>query len=439
MDNTLAQLRVAATTLGCKVNQYETDCMLELLKEQGAVVVPFSEQADVYIVNTCAVTNIAERKSRQMLHRARKLSPGACIVACGCYVQEESEKLKEELQADLLIGNNRKGDVAKLLADYFNRAEAGGEKTGRIEPVVALADIGTGSAFENMSLSKPLEHVRAYIKVQDGCNAFCSYCLIPYVRGRERSRELGDVVREVEGFAGEGIKEVILTGINVSAYKDSSENGLLELIKAVCEVDGIERVRMSSVNPTVVTEKFVKHVSSLKNFCPHFHLSLQSACDSTLKRMNRHYTVEDYKRACGLLRKYYDDPAVTTDIIVGFPGETDDDFEECYKNLEELSLYEMHVFRYSPRKGTNAALLKGQVPDAVKDERSARLLELTRKQKADYEALFAEKALEILVEECVEEDGVCYMQGHTANYILRRIPDTRKNCEKYIGDFVMAF
>ena len=427
MYELLSNLRVGATTLGCKVNQYETDCMLELLKEQGAVVVPFNEKADVYIVNTCAVTNIAERKSRQMLHRARKLSPEACIVACGCYVQEESEKLKEELQADILIGNNRKGDIAKLLDEYLS------SKAGSKEPVVALADIGAGSAYEEMSLSKPLEHVRAYIKVQDGCNAFCSYCLIPYVRGRERSRELEDVVREVEGFAAEGIKEVILTGINVSSYKDAKGNGLAELIGAVCSVEGIERVRMSSVNPTVVTEEFVKLGSGHKNFCQHFHLSLQSACNNTLKRMNRHYTIEDYKNAVSLLRSYYDNPAITTDIIVGFPGETDEDFEDCYKNLQELSLYEMHIFKYSQRKGTVAEKLENQVPDVVKDERSARLLALTAKQKAEYEALFADKPMEILVEECIEEDGAYYMQGHTMNYILKRIPGSLDECNSAVG------
>ena len=430
MYEVLSGIRVAATTLGCKVNQYETDCMLELLKEQGAVVVPFSRKADVYIVNTCAVTNIAERKSRQMLHRARKLAPEACIVACGCYVQEESEKLKKELQADILIGTNRKGDIAVLLSDYLS------SRASSKEPVIALADIGRGASYEPMSLTKPLEHVRAYIKVQDGCNAFCSYCLIPYVRGRERSRELDEVVSEVRGFADKGIKEVILTGINVSSYKDSSGNKLSELIKEVCSIQGIERVRMSSVNPTVVTEDFVKLVSSLDNFCPHFHLSLQSACNNTLKRMNRHYTIEDYKAAVALLRTYYDKPAITTDVIVGFPGETDEDFEDCYNNLVKLSLYEMHIFKYSPRKGTNAASLPNQIPDPVKDERSARLLALTAKQKAEYEAQFADTPLEILVEECIEDNGSYYMQGHTMNYILRRATDTKAHCEEAIGSIV---
>ena len=421
--------RVAAITLGCKVNQYETDSMLEKLAACGASVVSFEEAADVYIVNTCSVTSIAEKKSRQMLHRARKLAPDAVVIACGCYVQSGKDLLLADASVDILVGNNRKADICEIVSKAIN-----GEL---VKGSVLMEDISKEASYEPLSLSAPLEKTRAYVKVQDGCNSFCSYCIIPYARGRERSRELSEVLCEIRGFAERGIKEVVLTGINVSSYRDKQGNGLTELICGVCEVPGILRVRMSSVSPTVCTEEFVKTVSSYENFCPHFHLSLQSACNNTLKRMNRRYTIEDYRGVCGRLRTYFDRPAITTDIIVGFPGETEEDFAECYANLEALSLYEMHVFKYSPRRGTPAALMTPQVTDAEKDRRSETLLALTARQKAAYEAEFAEEELSVLVEECVEKDGKFYMRGHTERYILVDIPASDKaSAEKNINRII---
>ena len=414
MYENLKEKRVAAVTLGCKVNQYETDSMLELLKLAGCRVVEFDSPADFYIVNTCSVTSIAEKKSRQMLHRAKRLSPESVVVACGCYVQSGEKLLAADDAVDLLVGNNRKADICEILS----KAAAGDLKKGSS----VMIDISREADYEPLSLSAPLEKTRAYVKVQDGCNSFCSYCIIPYARGRERSRSLNDVVKEICGFAARGIKEVVLTGINVSSYRDDEGHSLKELISAVCEAPGILRVRMSSVNPLVVTEDFVKTVSAYPNFCPHFHLSLQSACDRTLFRMNRKYTVEDYKAACKLLREYFDRPAITTDVIVGFPGETEEDFAECYHNLEELSLYEMHVFKYSPRRGTAAAMMPDQVADSVKEERSNALLHLTARKKQEFEKLFSDEKLSVLVEECVTVDGKTFLRGHTERYMLVDIP-----------------
>ncbi len=409
--------RVAAMTLGCKVNQYETDSMLDLLQKEGCVNVPFTEEADIYIVNTCSVTNMAERKSRQMLHRAKKRSPESVVVACGCYVQSDTENLKEDIACDLLIGNDRKHEVAWILSEYLAKREKGEGK----EHETYLTDVSLATDYEAMHLDKPKEHTRAYLKVQDGCNSFCTYCIIPYARGRERSRKLSDVKYEAAKLAMSGIREIILTGINVSAYRDG-ENTLIDLIETVCGINGIERVRMSSVNPRVVTPEFVKRVSACLNFCPHFHLSLQSACDETLRRMNRRYTVEEYKKAVRLLCETYDRPAITTDVIVGFPGETEDEFETTVKNLEELALYEMHVFKYSPRRGTVAEKLPDQIPDAVKDARSERLLAMTAKQKTAFEAGFSGETADVLVEEVVKEADGWVMRGHTDRYILCDIP-----------------
>ena len=409
--------RVAAITLGCKVNQYETDSMLEKLAACGASVVSFEEAADVYIVNTCSVTSIAEKKSRQMLHRARKLAPDAVVIACGCYVQSGKDLLLADASVDILVGNNRKADICEIVSKAIN-----GEL---VKGSVLMEDISKEASYEPLSLSAPLEKTRAYVKVQDGCNSFCSYCIIPYARGRERSRELSEVLCEIRGFAERGIKEVVLTGINVSSYRDKQGNGLTELICGVCEVPGILRVRMSSVSPTVCTEEFVKTVSSYENFCPHFHLSLQSACNNTLKRMNRRYTIEDYREVCGLLRTYFDRPAITTDIIVGFPGETEEDFAECYANLEALSLYEMHVFKYSPRKGTVAAGMKDQLTDKEKTARSEVLLHLTRKQAECYRNLFIGEKLRVLWEDEEEIKGKRYMIGHTDRYVRVAVPENQ--------------
>ena len=396
--------KVAVCTLGCKVNQYESDSMMDILKKNGCEIVPFSQFADVYIVNTCSVTNMAERKSRQMLHRAKKKNPEAVIVAAGCYVQAAEEALAKDLGIDILI------------------------------------DINHTNEYEEMTLIKPNERCRAYVKVQDGCNNFCTYCIIPYTRGRIRSRKLADVVREVEGLAVEGIQEVVITGINLSSYEDEDGASLLMLLQAVAKVDGIKRIRMGSLEPRVITEEFLDGITALDKVCPHFHLSLQSACNETLKRMNRKYTIEEYMEKCEMIRKAYDRPAIATDVIVGFPGETEEEFATTVANLEKLNLYEMHVFKYSKRSGTIAATMEHQVSDAVKEKRSNVLLELTANQKAAFEAQFSGELLPVLMEEydCIDKDGkpAYVMKGHTDRYILVKQETTREVCEQSVNTFV---
>lgn len=422
--------KVAVCTLGCKVNQYESDSMMDILKKNGCEIVPFSQFADVYIVNTCSVTNMAERKSRQMLHRAKKKNPEAVIVAAGCYVQAAEEALAKDLGIDILIGNNCKKDVARILSEYY-------EDTSMHEVVI---DINHTNEYEEMTLVKPNERCRAYVKVQDGCNNFCTYCIIPYTRGRIRSRKLADVVREVEGLAAEGVQEIVITGINLSSYEDEDGASLLMLIQAVAKVDGIKRIRMGSLEPRVITEEFLDGITALDKVCPHFHLSLQSACNETLKRMNRKYTIEEYMEKCETIRKAYDRPAIATDVIVGFPGETEEEFATTVANLEKLNLYEMHVFKYSKRSGTIAATMEHQVSDAVKEKRSNVLLELTANQKAAFEAQFSGELLPVLMEEydCIDKDGkpAYVMKGHTDRYILVKQETTREVCEQSVNTFV---
>lgn len=422
--------KVAVCTLGCKVNQYESDSMIDILKKNGCEIVPFSQYADIYIVNTCSVTNMAERKSRQMLHRAKKKNPEAVIVAAGCYVQAAETELAKDLGIDILIGNNCKKDVARILSEYY-------EDTSLCEAVI---DINHTNEYEEMTLVKPNERCRAYVKVQDGCNNFCTYCIIPYTRGRIRSRKLADVVQEVEGLACEGVQEVVITGINLSSYEDENGASLLMLLQAVAKVDGIRRIRMGSLEPRVITEEFLDGITALDKVCPHFHLSLQSACNETLKRMNRKYMIEEYMGKCDMIRKAYDRPAIATDVIVGFPGETEEEFATTVANLEKLNLYEMHVFKYSKRSGTIAATMEHQVSDAVKEKRSNILLELTANQKAAYEQQFSGELLPVLMEEydCIDKDGkpVYVMKGHTDRYILVKQETTREVCEQSINAFV---
>lgn len=418
--------RVAVYTLGCKVNQYESDSMMDMLAEAGCRIVPFEEKADIYIINTCSVTNMAERKSRQIIHRAKKKNPDAVIVAAGCYVQAARGYLEQGGFVDLVVGNNRKKDMPRLLDMFFARHEVTDNYT----------DIAAVTEYESMSLVKPREHCRAFVKVQDGCNNFCSYCIIPYTRGRIRSRELEESVTEVRRLASEGIREVVLTGINLSSYCDNAGNHLSDLIREVSKVDGILRVRLGSLEPRVITEDFLAEICNNKKVCPHFHLSLQSACNDTLKRMNRHYTIEEYKEKCALLRRYYDRPAITTDVIVGFPQETDEEFDITCRNLEALKLYEMHVFKYSPRAGTAAASMPGQVEDAVKEKRSNVLLDMTARHKMEYEASFSGETVSVLVEEYGEREDGCYIKGHTDRYIMieRQIGD--KNCTLHANDLI---
>lgn len=411
----LCKKKVAIYTLGCKVNQYESDSMMDMLAAEKCEIVSFEEKADIYIINTCSVTNMAERKSRQMISRAKKKNPSAVIVAVGCYVQAAEKQLQENLAVDILVGNNRKKDIARIISEYLcvNHVQDN------------MIDIGTTKEYESMHLEKPREHCRAFVKVQDGCNNFCSYCIIPYTRGRIRSRLLEEVVEEVRHLSEQGVREVVLTGINLSSYHDEDGHDLLELIQAVSDIEEIWRVRLGSLEPRIITEAFLEKISQNNKVCPHFHLSLQSACNETLRRMNRHYSIEEYKDRCNLIRKYYDRPAITTDVIVGFPGETEVEFETTRHNLEELNLYEMHIFKYSRRKGTPADTMPNQVSDADKEIRSNILLAMAEKNRQAYETSFKGEQVSVLVEECEEKDGICIMKGHTDRYILvcKEVPD----------------
>lgn len=404
-------MKAALHNLGCKVNAYETEAMQQLLEGAGYTIVPFEEKADVYIINTCSVTNIADRKSRQMLHRAKTMNPEAVVVAAGCYVQAAGEALLEDAAVDLIIGNNQKNELVSILENYFADRSAN----------EALLDIAKTREYETLSISRTAEHTRAFIKVQDGCNQFCSYCIIPYTRGRVRSRELADVISEVKALAAAGYREVVLTGIHLSSYgvdvKEENAPHLLELIKSVHEVEGIDRIRLGSLEPRIVTEEFVRELSGLKKVCPHFHLSLQSGCDATLKRMNRRYTTEEYKKGCDILRKYYDDPAITTDVIAGFAGETEEEFSETLAFVRGIGFYEMHVFKYSVRKGTRAATMPDQVPEKVKTGRSHRLITLGDEMSVEYRQRKLGKNQSLLLEEPLTVDGVTYMTGYTPEYV----------------------
>ena len=351
--------KAALHNLGCKVNAYETEAMQEMLEQNGYEIVPFAEGADVYVINTCTVTNMADRKSRQMLHRARKMNPNAVVVAAGCYVQAQGVKADDCI--DIIIGNNKKKDLIAILDEHFAKIE---EK----EPQVELIDIAHTHEYEEMRVSRQAEHTRANVKVQDGCNQFCSYCIIPYARGRVRSRKMEDVLAEVHTLASNGYQEIVLTGIHLSSYGIDTGENLLELIRAVHQVEGILRIRLGSLEPRIITREFAEGIAALPKMCPHFHLSLQSGCNTTLKRMNRRYTAEEYYEKCELLREVFDHPALTTDVIVGFPGETEEEFRESKAFLEKVNFYETHIFKYSRRQGTKAAEMKDQVPEPVKTE-----------------------------------------------------------------------
>lgn len=405
--------KAALHNLGCKVNAYETEAMQEILEKNGYEIVPFHDKADVYVINTCTVTNMADRKSRQMIHRARKKNPDAVIVAAGCYVQAQGDNLEEGI--DIVIGNNKKQELAGILEHYWQERENGGSRENAAQK--EILDIGHTSEYEELHLTRTGEHTRAYIKVQDGCNQFCSYCIIPYTRGRVRSRKREDVVAEVTELAQRGYKEVVLTGIHLSSYGMDQEDSLLNLIKSVHEVEGIQRIRLGSLEPRIITEEFAETLAGLSKICPHFHLSLQSGCDETLKRMNRKYTSEEYYEKCCLLRKYFKDPALTTDVIVGFPGETEEEFAKSKAFIDKVNFYETHIFKYSPRKGTKAAVMDGQVPEQVKAERSNELIQLSQKKQEAFEERLIGTCQEVLMEEAVElEDGI-YQVGHTREYV----------------------
>lgn len=400
--------KVSLHNLGCKVNAYETESMQQMLEQAGYEIVPFAPGADIYIINTCTVTNIADRKSRQMLHKAKKMNPDAIVVAAGCYV--ESEKYsggKVDEAIDIVIGNNCKKNLIEILEAY--------EEGRRLESVI---DINHTKEYEELNLNRTAEHTRAYVKVQDGCNQFCSYCIIPYTRGRVRSRKSKDVQEEVLRLAKAGYQEVVLTGIHLSSYgADLEEENLLTLIEKIHEIEGIRRIRLGSLEPRIMTEEFVAAIAKLPKLCPHFHLSLQSGCNETLKRMNRRYTAEEYYEVCRRLRRYFDEPALTTDVIVGFAGETEEEFAECKAFLEKIEFFETHIFKFSIRKGTKAATMENQVPDQIKTKRSNELLALNEKNSVKYLQKHFGKELEVLMEEEITVNDEKYFVGHTKEYI----------------------
>lgn len=415
--------KAALHNLGCKVNAYETEAMQHLLEEAGYEIVPFTQKADVYVINTCSVTNMADRKSRQMLHKAKKNNPDSIVVAAGCYVQTSEKEVLNDLSVDIVIGNDRKHDLVRLLEEY---------SLDSVNDTVD--DINDGKHdFEELFIDQTKEHTRAFIKVQDGCNQFCSYCIIPYARGRVRSRRFENVIAEVERLAANGFKEVVLTGIHLSSYGVDFEEatGLLELIQAVNAVKGIERIRLGSLEPKIVTEHFASELSKLDKICPHFHLSLQSGCDATLKMMNRKYTTKEYERGCELLRKYFVHPAITTDVIVGFPGETEEEFEQTKAYLEHIHFYEMHIFKYSKRKGTRAAVMPDQIDEQIKAARSEKLIALGHDMSKEFRKFYIGKNEEVLFEEKAVIGDKEYFVGYTKEYV-KVAKKTDENLENQI-------
>ena len=420
--------KAALHNLGCKVNAYETEAMQQMLEAAGYEIVPFSEKADVYIINTCSVTNMADRKSRQMLHRAKKNNPDSIVVAAGCYVQTAYDEAVKDLSIDIVIGNNRKKDLIRCIQEY----EADQMVTD------CCIDINAGvQEYEELHMTKTGEHTRAFVKVQDGCNQFCSYCIIPYARGRVRSRNIADVIAEIKTLAGNGYQEVVLTGIHLSSYGLDHGESLLELIQAVHQIPKLERIRLGSLEPRIITDKFVETISSLPKVCPHFHLSLQSGCTSVLKRMNRKYTAEEYAAKCQILRKYYEHPAITTDIIVGFPGETEEEFKETMEFVKAVRFYEIHVFKYSKRKGTVAAGMKDQIAESVKTDRSNQLMDTADQLKQEFSDWYKGKTVSVLFEqETIVNEKRCF-EGFTPEYVKVVFP-TEDNLENQIMEVVFS-
>lgn len=409
--------KVALHNLGCKVNAYEIEAMQQLLEEAGYEIVPFEPGADIYVINTCTVTNIADRKSRQMLHKAKKMNPEAIVVATGCYVQTGGEKLEKDEAIDLVLGNNQKINIVEALAEYAENKPGHGSHVIKINQT---------KEYEELSIDRTAEHVRAYIKVQDGCNQFCTYCIIPYARGRVRSRNIESVLKEVRALAEKGYKEVVLTGIHLSSYgvdfPEEKKETLLSLIRAVHEIEGIRRIRLGSLEPGIVTREFAEGIAALPKVCPHFHLSLQSGCDETLERMNRRYRSGEYRERCELLRGVYGNPALTTDVIVGFPQESEEEFRKSYDFVDSIRFYETHIFKYSRRQGTKAAAMDGQLTEAEKSFRSEKMIELHHRHAGDYEKSMLGKNLEVLIEEEYTKDGRTWYLGHSREYIKTAVP-----------------
>ena len=421
--------KVAIHNLGCKVNSYEAESMEQMLRAAGYSIVPFDENvpADVYIINTCSVTNIADRKSRQMLHKAKKMNPDAIVVAAGCYVQSDSEGVQKDEAVDLVLGNNCKINIVEALENYAADHESH----------ISVLDLSVKQPYEELEIDKVSEHTRAYIKIQDGCNQFCSYCIIPYTRGRIRSRELDDILKEVHRLADNGYQEIVLTGIHLTSYGvDNQKGSLLEVISRIHEIEGVKRIRLGSLEPRVVTEEFVSALAAMEKVCPHFHLSLQSGCDSVLKRMNRKYTTDEYEEGCRILRKYFNNPAITTDVIVGFPQETEDEFETTYEFVNRIHFYEMHVFKYSRRKGTVADKMDGQVDEKIKTQRSGCLLALEKEMSAAYRKESLGQTMQVLIEEKMTYNGTDYMAGYTKNYIRVLVPVSDRMTEAAVNTIV---
>lgn len=417
--------KAALHNLGCKVNSYETEAMTQLLKKAGYEIVSFQDQADVYIINTCSVTNMADRKSRQMLHKAKKQNPNAVVVATGCYVQTATEKVAQDLSIDLVVGNNRKKDIVEILNEYYAEKEAGEQV--KEEYVI---DINHTDEYEDLEISTVTEHTRAHLKIQDGCNNFCSYCIIPYARGRIRSRTMESIKAELERLSASGFKEIVLTGINLSCYDDNGKK-LIDVIEMADNVNGIERIRLGSLDPEVVTEDFVERLGKVKKICPHFHFSLQSGCDKTLKAMNRHYTSDEYYEKCQLIRKYIDNPAFTTDVIVGFPGETEEDYISSREFVKKVKFAELHVFKYSKRNGTVAAKMPNQIDEKIKTLRSEDLIKTGEELTKEFRQAKIGQDTTVLFEEKILLDNKEYWVGHTVDYIKIAVPE-KENLEGQI-------
>lgn len=434
--------RVALHNLGCKVNAYEIEAMQQLLEEAGYEIVPFEPGADIYVINTCTVTNIADRKSRQMLHKAKKMNPEAIVVATGCYVQTGGDKLEKDEAIDLVLGNNQKINIVEALAEYAENKPGHGSHVIKINQT---------KEYEDLSIDHTAEHVRAYIKVQDGCNQFCTYCIIPYARGRVRSRNIESVMKEVHSLAEKGYKEVVLTGIHLSSYgvdfPEEKKETLLSLIRAVHEIEGIQRIRLGSLEPGIVTREFAEGIAALPKVCPHFHLSLQSGCDETLERMNRRYRSGEYRERCELLREVYGNPALTTDVIVGFPQESEEEFQKSYDFVDGIHFYETHIFKYSRRQGTKAAAMDGQLTEAEKARRSEKMIEMHHRHASDYEKSMIGKELEVLIEEEYTNDGRTWYLGHSREYIKTAVPKSenygvndiiRVKAERFLEEHIMT-
>lgn len=407
---------VAFYTLGCKVNQYETNAMEQQFIQNGYKIVENTEKADIYVINTCTVTNMADRKSRQMLRRVKEINQSAVIVVCGCYAQVAKKELEQIPEVDIILGINEKNKIVQIVEEYLANKDN----------IIEVADVSKQKEFLDFGDVTYTEKNRAVIKVQDGCNMFCSYCLIPYARGRIRSRKIENVVSEIEKIAKQGIKEVVITGIHVASYGKDFENGnirLINLLEEINKIEGIARIRLSSLEPTIVDEEFAQRLSKLEKICDHFHLSLQSGCDATLKRMNRKYTTARYKEATEILRKFYQNANFTTDVIVGFPGETDEEFNQTYKFLKEIEFYKMHIFKYSPRKGTVAEKLPNQVDGNIKEERSKKLIELSNNMQNEKNSQYIGKTVKVLFEEY--ENG--YYKGHTTNYMVVKVKEKEQD------------